>query len=42
VQGHECAQIYKERCGENWLQFTAILQRLLAALDRIERENGLR
>lgn len=32
----------KERCGENWLQFTAILQRLSAALHRIERENGLR
>jgi len=32
----------KERCGENWLQFTAILQRLSAALNRIERENGLR
>jgi hypothetical protein len=32
----------KERCGENWLQFTAILQRLSAALNRIERENALR
>lgn len=32
----------KERCGENWLQFTAILQRLSAALSRIARENGLR
>jgi hypothetical protein len=33
---------HKERCGENWLQFTAVLQRLSAALNRIERENGLR
>lgn len=32
----------KERCGENWLQFTAILGRLSASLNRIERENGLR
>jgi hypothetical protein len=32
----------KERCGENWLQFTAILQRLSAALTRLARENGLR
>ncbi|HEY9141811.1 MAG TPA: hypothetical protein VIN93_13015 [Bryobacteraceae bacterium] len=32
----------KERCGENWLQFTAMFQRLSAALNRIERENGLR
>jgi len=32
----------KERRGENWLQFTAIVQRLSAALNRIERENGLR
>ncbi|MGO9010284.1 MAG: hypothetical protein ACLQPN_09285 [Bryobacteraceae bacterium] len=32
----------RERCGENWLQFTAILQRLSAALSLIERENGLR
>ena len=31
----------KERRGENWLQFTAIVQRLSAALNRIEREYGL-
>ena len=32
----------KERCGENWLQFTGILSRLSAALNRLELENGLR
>jgi hypothetical protein len=31
----------KERCGENWLQFTAILMRCSPALARIEAENGL-
>jgi hypothetical protein len=31
----------KERCGENWLQFTATLSRLTSALRRLELENGL-
>jgi hypothetical protein len=31
----------KERCGENWLQFTQVLSRLSAALHRLELENGL-
>lgn len=31
----------KERCGENWLQFTRVLSRLSAALHRLELENGL-
>jgi hypothetical protein len=30
----------KERCGENWLLFTAVLSRLSAALRRIEAENA--
>ncbi len=32
----------KERRGENWLFFTGILSRLVAALRRLECENGLR
>jgi hypothetical protein len=32
----------RERCGENWLQFTSILTRLIAALTHIAHENGLR
>ncbi len=31
----------KERCGENWLQFTATVSRMRSALARIEAENGL-
>ncbi|MFY9728079.1 MAG: hypothetical protein WB579_24925 [Bryobacteraceae bacterium] len=31
----------KERCGENWLQFTKVLSRLCAALNRLQLENGL-
>jgi hypothetical protein len=31
----------KERCGENWLLFTAVVSRMRAALTRIEIENGL-
>ncbi len=31
----------KERQGENWLQLTGVLTRVVAALRRIEQENGL-
>jgi len=31
----------KERSGENWLQFTAVLSRVSSGLRRIELENGL-
>jgi hypothetical protein len=31
----------KERAGENWLAFTAVLARMSAALKRLELENGL-
>jgi hypothetical protein len=31
----------KERHGENWLQFTRVLERLFSALQRISTENGL-
>lgn len=31
----------KERCGENWLLFTATLARVSSALQRLERENDL-
>lgn len=31
----------KERHGENWLQFTRVLERLFSALQRINTENGL-
>jgi hypothetical protein len=31
----------KERCGENWLQFTQVLSHLSAALHRLRLENGL-
>jgi len=30
-----------ERCGENWLQFTAVLSRTACGLRRIELENGI-
>jgi hypothetical protein len=32
----------RERCGENWLQFTSVLTRVIAALTHIAHENGLR
>ena len=31
----------KERHGENWLQFTRVLERLFSALQRIKTENGM-
>jgi hypothetical protein len=31
----------KERHGENWLEFTRVLERLFSALKRIKTENGL-
>jgi len=31
----------RERCGENWLQFTKVLSRLAVSLNRLQRENGL-
>jgi hypothetical protein len=31
----------KERCGEDWLLFTAVVSRVRAALTRIEIQNGL-
>jgi hypothetical protein len=31
----------KERHGENWLQFTRVLERLFSSLQRIRTDNGL-
>ena len=39
VEFEEISQ--KERHGENWLQFTRVLERLFSALQRINTENGL-
>jgi hypothetical protein len=37
----ELAEISRQRRGENWLHFTAVLSRMSSALGRLEAENGL-